>query len=48
MVDNEPLEVMFRDDEFEDDHEDLDENFCPPLDEGTCDNEEDNMDPSRK
>ncbi len=48
MVDNEPFEVMLRDDEFKDDHEDLDENFCPPPDEGTCDSEEDNMDLSHK
>jgi hypothetical protein len=39
---------MLRDDEFKDDHEDLDENFCPPPDEGTCDSEEDNMDLSHK
>jgi hypothetical protein len=29
MADNEPLEVMLRDDEFKDDHEDLDEIFPP-------------------
>jgi hypothetical protein len=48
MANNEPLEVMLRDDEFEDDHEDLDEIFCPPPYEGTCENEEDNLDPSCK
>jgi len=38
-VDNEPLEVMLGDDEYEDDDEDLNEEFFPPPNEGTCDSE---------